>query len=362
MNLTAYTYRLPFSQSLKNSQNTYRYREGIILYLETSERSYVSEAAPLPGFSSENLADIKAQTKKYINIWHSLLSHARPIQLLQDHYRQHPIASSLQFALDTLAYQLEAHRTGKSLQQLLFEQWNKKTPVNGLLSLSGDDVLLSVAKLKEEGFTTVKCKVGIDFEKELTLLQKIRTHYRGFRIRLDANRVWSLPEAASYFEKLANLDIEYCEEPLAKSTPENYKELSLQSSIPLALDESLNTHSKQWMELLPHISFLIAKPMVIGSFERIKKIYEQSIRSEKKIIFTSSLESSIGRTITAILASGWGVKNHAHGLNTGNMLEQDITANQPMIFNGSINSSDMDPVTVTNRHLETITTKIISST
>ncbi|GAA5520872.1 o-succinylbenzoate synthase [Aliifodinibius salicampi] len=361
MNLTAYTYRLPFSQSLKNSQHTYRYREGIILYLETSERSYVGEAAPLPGFSSENLADIKAQTKKHIKIWHSLMGHAQPFQLLQNHYQQ-PIASSLQFALDTLASQLEAHRTGKSLQQLLFDQWNKKTPLNGLLSLSTNEVLSSVGKLKEEGFTTFKCKVGINFEEELTQLQKIGTHYPDFRIRLDANRAWSLPEAASCFEKLANLDIEYCEEPLAKSTPENYKELALQSSIPLALDESLNMHTKQWMELLPHISFLIVKPMVIGSFERIKKIYEQSIRSEKKIIFTSSLESSIGRTITSILASGWGAKDHAHGLNTGNMLEQDITANQPMIFNGSINSSDMDAVTVTNTHLETITTKIISST
>jgi o-succinylbenzoate synthase len=362
MKLTAYTYRLPFSQPLMNSKHTYRFREGIVLCLETSETSFIGETAPLPGFSSENLDDVKAQVKKYINIWHSLLNHAKPVQLFQKHYHQKPIVPSLQFALDTIAFQLEAHSTGKSLQQLLFDQWNKKMAVNGLISLSDDDLLSSAAKVQEKGFSTLKCKVGVDFEKEMAQLQKIRTHYPDLCIRLDANRAWSLQEAISNLEQLKKLDIEYCEEPLAKPAPENYKELALKSSTPLALDESLNKNTKNWIELLPHASFLIIKPMVVGSFNRIQEIYQQSNASDKNLIFTSSLESSIGRTMTAILASGWGSAEHAHGLNTGNMLERDITANQPMIFSGSIKSTDMEAVSVTNSHLEAITNKFISST
>ena len=71
------------------------------------------------------------------------------------------------------------------------------------------------------------------------------------------------------------------------------------------------------------VDLLIIKPMMFGSFTDLNVTKKLADSPNTDIIFTTSLENKIGRTITAILASCWGSKNYAHGLSTASLFNEE---------------------------------------
>src|SRR5699024_9192398 len=121
------------------SHKTYRHRSGLVLTLSNANRVWYGEAAPLPGFSSETTADIVSLAKKHGALWKKMLSESNPVQLFSDYYSNANIPPSLQFGLDSLAYQREAHRAQKPLISYLFNSVSHRIAVNGLASLAREE-------------------------------------------------------------------------------------------------------------------------------------------------------------------------------------------------------------------------------
>src|SRR5699024_1868057 len=347
MKLCCFPYMLPLKSGLNDSHYTFYYRKGLLLSLSEGNKKWYGEAAPLPGFSAETTADILDLAEKYGSHWEELLSEDKPVALLSDYYLKADLPPSLKFALDSLAYQLEAHHKQQPVADLLFSNSAPEVAVNGVVSLLQDeDIFEDIKKLITQKFDTLKCKVGLNQERELKLLSIIRKQYPDLNIRLDANRAWTFEEACSNLSALEPLDIGYCEEPLAKPSPRRYSELQQRTDIALALDESLTAADKKNEALLPYCSVSILKPMVIGSFQDIFQLSEQASRFNTKVVITTSLESGIGRTITALLASGLGSPDLAQGLNTASLLENDFLPNKPAVEKGSIASGRLFPIAV----------------
>jgi hypothetical protein len=63
-----------------------------------------------------------------------------------------------------------------------------------------------------------------------------------------------------------------------------------------------------------------------------------------KIVFTSSLESGIGRLMTASIAAGLG-SNIAHGLGTGPLLAEDVWRDDQFISDGNYHLPDAEKLT-----------------
>lgn len=363
MNLTCYEYQLPFKKPLTTSSRSYKNRRGWILCCEEAGSQYFGEAAPLPGFSTERMQEVQQFIHQHIDTWTQLLKKQKPILQLSKHYKEEKLTPALQFALDTLAYQLEAQRAQTTITNLLFDGSRRRfITVNGLISLvDKENALHNVQTLVTEGFRTIKCKVGQHFQQELENLLQIRTMFPELNIRLDANCAWEFAEAAEHLDALKSLDIQYCEEPLRNPTAEHLRSLNQKIPIPLALDETLNT-SDRWPALLSHISVLVIKPMLIGSFNNLLDIKHKADESNCALVFTSSLESSIGRGMTALLASGMGTENYAHGLNTGNRLTRDTVPHRPLIQQGSIYIDKQTlPLKADKAHLENISISSITS-
>src|SRR5699024_6958518 len=158
-------------------------------------------------------------------------------------------------------------------------------------------------------------------------------------IRIDANQSWSLEQAKTYLSKLQPYQIEYCEEPLIKPTVESLQILNEDCTVPVALDESVFTSFElsQSFELVPVI---ISKPMIWGYKILSGKTDIITSHTYPKLVFTTSLESSIGRLMTATLATGLGNPDLAHGLNTGRMLTNDIWNDEQFIKNGRFRLPD----------------------
>lgn len=338
MKLACYSYKLPFSKPLQTSSQTFQHRKGFILSFSTEGQQLYGEAAPLPELSTESHKTVQKLLISYQETIREKLTGSHPVKEIQKFYQDNEIPPSLQFGLDTLAYQIEAHKNEQPLLPYLFADVSSKIDVNGLVSLQADDVLKDVAHQITSGFKTIKFKIGLHFENELALLHKIRNKYPNLTIRVDANQAWVLHDAVHHCKQLNKLDIEYCEEPLKNITPANIEQLSQESSLPFALDESITQHS-YWPNLLSFTEYLIMKPMIVGSFQKNIKTKHLANTHNNKVVVTTSLESGVGRHFTSFIAAGLGSPNTAHGLSTGFLFTRDIFSEKDVISEGSIDLS-----------------------
>lgn len=333
MDINCFKYSLPFLDPLQTTKNTFENRHGIIIEFINEDLHYFGEAAPLPRFSKVSLDEIQRILRDIEIELKSIFKHDKPVSELQNLYEEKEIPAELQFGIDSLAYQIEAGRSNKSLKNYLFPDAPSAVQVNGLVPLLADDYLKKTEKKIEAGFKTLKYKVGLDFETELHHLREVRKQFPELIIRVDANQQWTTEEALEKCNKLASLNLEYCEEPLRKPTPENFELLHNRTELPLAIDETISQVS-YWPNLLPFMSYIILKPMLLGSFTKLFETKRLADTHENKAVFTSSLESGIGRAITAMLASGKGASEIAHGLATGNLFANDIYSDSAFITNG----------------------------
>lgn len=353
MNLKFSSYDLPFVNPLQTSKKTFDHREGCIIeYTEGDFRCY-GEAAPLPGFSNETLKDVRDFVVQYRDEIASKFEKTNPIDELQKFYKENKPPASLQFGLDSLAYQIVAHQKNSSVIDYLFPKSPSQIQVNALVSLQATNFLNKVQEQVAKGYQTVKFKIGLDFHSEIKRLQKIRTKFPGLTIRLDANQAWSLEVALTNLQNLEPLNIEYCEEPLEDPTPGNFEDLHEHCSVPLALDESFANLS-YWPNLLPYTSYLIFKPMLLGSFTKNIETKRLADTHNNKAVFTTSLESGIGRQMTAILAAGLGSSQTAHGLTTGKFLAKDLHSDIAYISEGAYHLNQQHPSNINYQHLDDV--------
>lgn len=349
MSFSCYIYRLPFELPLETSQTVFNHRKGFILVHEADNRLFYSETAPLPGFSKENFDQIKKILASQKDSFLQILNSHKAVYDLQHLYETKKIPASLEFGLDLLAYQLQAHRKSTDLPNFLFPNCQTKIPVNAVISLATTDVIKEIPNKIAAGYSTIKCKIGFNFDREYHALKQIHTQFPDLTIRVDANRAWTLKEAKQHCPKLADLKIEYCEEPLREVSPENYKTLSENTELPIALDETVSEYSK-WQNLLPYSSYLIIKPMVIGSIEKNFETKRLANTHDNKVVVTTALESGIGRYFTAILASGIGSAQMAHGLSTGSLFKENIFSDDLFITDGYFDTDKNIPSIDFSRH------------
>lgn len=341
MKLKAYRYTFPFEKPFRTGSGFYPVRQGIIFTFQENDILALGEAAPLPGFSPETLDDLVNHLNRYGAKFRVALE-----EKIDTGQIMSPIGfdqlPSLQFALDTLAADFLAKKARKTLRTFLFKKSQRKLPLNALLPV--DDVDSTVRKAESywlHGFQTFKIKVGNNFRIELEIIKQIRRRLPRSKIRIDANQNWSSEEAIENLSTLAEYDIEYCEEPLSNPTGEKLYRIQRQVDIPLALDESLygNAQSREWISQKIG-KFIIIKPMFFGSFQKIFETYRLAVTHEYTTVFTTSLESGIGRIMTATLASGLGAPQFAHGLATGSLLKMDVWHDRAYINSGYFNMPD----------------------
>jgi len=328
--LKLYTYSLPFKSPFKTADLVFKNREGLILVFEFDGITAFGEIAPLPGFSNFELPELI----KIVQINKSAIEKA----LIEDEFEQFSYvlnqihnAPSLRFGLDTLFHDYKSKKAGLTLADFLFKKdWSPTVESNGTLGASDYEVnILRAKKLVEQGFNTLKIKVGIDFEKEFEFLVKLRELYPDIKLRIDANQSWDFKQAVKNLKRFETLDLEYCEEPLLSSKSNQLSRLKEQTNINLAADESFRnkTDAKRLIQQNA-VNIFILKPMMFGSFSEINVTKQLANSHYNDVIFTTSLESTIGRTMTAILASGLGSKNYAHGLATESIFSYNLGTTQ----------------------------------
>ncbi len=152
-------------------------------------------------------------------------------ETLQPSLAQHPFALC---ALDQAAWDLWA----KQRKQPLYRLWNldpARSPLTDY-TIGLDTPERMIEKMREQPWPLYKIKLGRP-DEDIALVRALRQH-TGAQFRVDANGGWNAAETVANSKELAQLDVEFIEQPLPADDWDGAKTVYEQSVLPIIADES----------------------------------------------------------------------------------------------------------------------------
>ncbi len=261
--------RNAFAKEFGNANTKWSVRGSVILALrDETGRVGLGEAAPLPGYSKETLADCVEALTNLLPIPFreppAIFSRSQaPDDVSGWTTRLQKMPSAARFAVETALLDLVAQRDSTTVAHLLRPSPRTSVERCGLIDAEPSQWGSAAGALLGRGIRVLKIKVGRyqRWDEELENLQRLRDGIpESARLRLDANGSWSVLDAQSHLRSVARLKIEFVEQPTA---PGDVAKLG-QCDVPWAADESLrNPAEPAWLRAAG-CSVFVLKPAVLG--------------------------------------------------------------------------------------------------
>lgn len=220
-------------------------------------------------------------------------------------------------------------------------------PVNATLPAVAPDQIEKVLA-RFGSFSTVKIKVaekGQDLNDDLQRVWAVRAAYPDARIRLDANGGYSVEQAMAVAGAMVEngVALDYLEQPVATIAEMAELRIKLtqagigagsQANILIAADESVRKVSDPMAVVQAQASdILVLKAAPLGGITRALAIAQEA---GLPVVISSALESSVGLSMGAHLAAALPELQFDCGLATASLLAGDVTREQLIPVDGSI--------------------------
>lgn len=286
--------KVAFTKPLILKRGLLSEREVFLIKLELGTASVWVEVAPLPGWSSDNLADNLVAIKRV---------GSAPFDLDE-------IAESSPPALSAALW------LGSFLS---VEQRGGKVESNCLIT--------STETFHNDGSSVLKLKVGVlpladDIHRIQSILDALRP---GQKLRLDANQSFQIEGIQALVASLTGVEkIDYIEEPLSADC--SYEDWESYSSIPYAIDETLLNNAELVFPERSLPKALILKPSVLGGVLS-HKLLKAAQTLDLQTVISSSFETEVGLGALNALANRVAPET-VHGLATRDYLVGSLSSDQ----------------------------------
>lgn len=320
--LAVHAYRLALTEPVVWGGKPYQRREGRLLRLATQDGCIGwGDAAPLPGFSRESLSSVDAALVEAA-AWCARRA-VEPAEAVQPDSPLHAALdgfgwpSSVRYAVDLALADVAAQTLGCALPRALSARSARWLPTAGLVL--GGDAVAHAAQRVQEGYRTVKLKVGRGaVETDAATVQAVRQAVGpDVALRLDANRAWSLDDAFRFAEGIASAAVAFVEEPLAD--PDALELLTRRTGLPVALDETLQAPGGA---VAPWAAAAVLKPTLVGGLAATLRLAADAQRLQVPVVLSAAFESGIGLRGVVALAAATGAQ--AAGLDPYRWLATDV--------------------------------------
>lgn len=239
-------------------------------------------------------------------------------------------ASSMIFGLETAMLDL-ANGGRAVIYDTPWSHGKRAITINGLVWMGSEEEMAErIAEKIAVGFRCVKLKIGgIDFDRELSLLEGIRSRFTSaeLELRLDANGAFTPAEAPAKLKALSRFGIHSIEQPIKAGQWFAMASLCARSPIPVALDEELIgiSDAKRRHAMLATIrpAYIILKPSLCGGLQASLDWITEARAHRIGWWITSALESNVGLNAIAQLASTQHLRL-PQGLGTGQIYTDNI--------------------------------------
>jgi L-Ala-D/L-Glu epimerase len=330
--------RLPLRRPFSASGWTLTYRD-ILLFSVTDEESGITgwgESAPFSVFGTEDFAASAAALDEAARE----LASVRHIPQLSEFEASGLVAfrgdtPAADFAAECALLDLRSRIEGVSIGVLIGGHSDGRVPVdrvrvNAVVGMMGPDETAEAAvQAWEAGFTCLKLKVGAAaLEDDIDRIRAVRMAVpEEMLLRLDANGAWEYPEAEEALREFSFYDIEYIEQPVAAADIDELAALTQLGIIPVAADESAQ-NLMQARELLERdaANLYVIKPMAAGSLLASLRFAMDARERGVDVVFTSLIDSSVGRHAVAQLCASLPFDLRHQGLATGQLFSEDTHA------------------------------------
>lgn len=325
---TLHQYSLKLARPLPTGGRTDR--QGLVLTVRTDTGlDGYGEIAPLPGLHRETLAESLAQLLAFRSQLPQIvltddmlhfggrLSSGLPETLFPS------VRFGIEMAIFDVLLQVQPAACGQPV----------RLPVNALLMAEGNAVAAQAEDLLRQGFTCIKMKVARqplekDIEHVTAVLSLIRNQAT---LRLDANRLWTLPQAVQFCRAVDVSGIDYIEEPTADWTC--HADLAARCAAPIALDETLAEIPSETLDPGCYRAAVL-KPAVLGGLDKTHLLIRWAHEHRIAPVISSAFESSLAVRMYLAFAQLSGITQTPLGLDTGKWFSEDLLCSPPVIKNG----------------------------
>ncbi|MBK1733755.1 o-succinylbenzoate synthase [Halorhodospira abdelmalekii] len=327
--LTVWRYSVPLQPPAPLS-----WREGLLLEWQSAAGARVySEISPLPGFSAESLGECEQAAREWLAAGGEAARCVPQLPQLQP-----PLARSVAGSAVESAAGPGAGSSGARSPAAEPLPGFAALPAavrygleSGWLQLSGDAQLppiptitpcrlidpsrmeltvltesLAAPVVEAEGrVRCLKVKVGrAPLAEEIEKLEWLLTHLPvSVRLRLDANRAWSLLQAHAFCQALPAERIEMIEEPLHAGA--DYQAWTAHCAIPFAWDETLREQPHADLST-PGLYGIVLKPMLTG-LTATAQWAAAAQYAGRQVLLSAAFESNLTLDFYARLQRYWGL-------------------------------------------------------
>ncbi|MEW5702829.1 MAG: o-succinylbenzoate synthase [Candidatus Zixiibacteriota bacterium] len=353
LKLAVIPYDRPLPRPITTAHGTYANRNGLLLIVSDDTGAFgVGDAAPLPGFSRDTLAQVTARA---LEMRDRFLPGVSAAVLVPDSFHQLSAGAAawgewvaglpaLQCAWETAIADLAARRQRLPLARWLNTAAATSVHVNALLH--GDDPaqLGQLAReLAFQGYVTFKIKAGVGrLEHDIACIGAVRNAVPGGQLRIDANGAWDQSRAATVLKIAADIRAEFVEQPLPIGYATIARRLARTARVPLALDEEADSFDNARHLIESDLCDLIVlKPMVIGGIVGCTRLATLARLRKVRVVYSSAWESDVGVAMTMHLAAAQGSGAPAAGLATAGSVGADLVDQPLAITQGQLAVRDL---------------------
>ncbi|MBN2197003.1 MAG: hypothetical protein JW751_29635 [Polyangiaceae bacterium] len=320
-------------RSVRTARFAWQRREGLIFELHGSGNILgQGEATPLPGYSRETLEDCRAALAA-VRVAGLGLNPGVPFAVwlaaTTDVRAALPPAARCAFegALLDLAGKASDRPAWACLEPAPGERPEPRELAALLYETTPTEIAREARSAIARGIRCLKLKIGRpgSLADELELATAVRREVPDVSLRLDANRAFSLTEAARALEGFAGLGCELVEEPtfelelarLEDPATATVAEALAALPLPVALDESLRDAPPGALRRVRRQGFPLAvvlKPMLLGGVARSLELATEARELDIDVIVTHLFDGPLGLATAATVALAVGTRARAMGL------------------------------------------------
>jgi len=243
--ITSYLLKMPLEKDIGDAAAQYKNAQKVVVEIEAEGLKGIGWTS---GFGGETVCNLIERELCPIlmgkdpleteSLWWDMFKHTRIIG--RKGLTFHAIS-----AVDIALWDLKAKSMEIPLYKLL--GGSKKTlPIygsGGWISNSCNELVKEMVSMVEQGFCSVKMKVGINSglspEEDILRVKTVRKALgKNIKLMIDANGSWSVATALKVAHQIEEDDIDWIEEPVLPDDLDGYLELKRRTSIPIAGGEN----------------------------------------------------------------------------------------------------------------------------
>ncbi len=294
MELRSGIFRLPMKHRFGIARSSHDVQRTFIVALSLDGQTGYGEATENAYYNVtvEQLAQAAEDLKPFL----ARYRFEHPDRLWQDLLPRLDNRRFLLAAIDEAAWDLFGKLNG--IRPVDYWQLDRnRVPVSSY-TIGLDDVEVMAAKIREQPWPVYKIKLGTDHDKEI--IRRLRRETEA-PFRIDANAAWTPEQALDMARFLAEMNVEFIEQPLPAGAWKDMERIKPLSPLPLVADESCRTE-KDLSRCLDAFHGINVKLTKAGGLTPGKQMLEAALRARRHTMVGCMTESTVGISAAAQLA------------------------------------------------------------